>query len=48
MGKARQFMAYYKPYKKALLADISFASLASVVVLIYPILVRWRNGKESG
>ncbi|MCZ8515164.1 ABC transporter ATP-binding protein [Paenibacillus filicis] len=39
METLKKFIAYYKPYKKALFADLFFASLASVTVLIYPLLV---------
>ncbi|UUZ93639.1 hypothetical protein LJK87_02565 [Paenibacillus sp. P25] len=39
METLKKFLAYYKPYKKALFADLFFASLASVTVLIYPLLV---------
>ncbi|MCR8630368.1 ABC transporter ATP-binding protein/permease [Paenibacillus sp. N5-1-1-5] len=35
----KKFIAYYKPYKKVLFADLFFASLASVTVLAYPMLV---------
>jgi len=35
----KTFIAYYKPYKKALAMDLFFAALASVPVLIYPLLV---------
>jgi ATP-binding cassette subfamily B protein len=35
----KKFLAYYKPYKKVLFADLFFASLASVTVLAYPMLV---------
>jgi ATP-binding cassette subfamily B protein len=35
----KKFIAYYRPYKKQLLLDLFFASLASLVVLIYPMLV---------
>nr|WP_256217716.1 ABC transporter ATP-binding protein [Paenibacillus sp. OV219] len=34
-----KFVAYYKPYKKALLADLFFASLSSAAVLAFPLLV---------
>lgn len=33
------FLAYYKPYKKVLLADLGFAALASLCVLAYPMLI---------
>lgn len=39
MDKIKKFLAYYKPYKKALFADLFFASLASMTVLVYPLLV---------
>ncbi len=39
MEKVKKFLAYYKPYKTALFADLFFASLASMAVLAYPILV---------
>jgi len=35
----QSFLSYYKPYKKALLADLFFASLASLAVLAYPLLI---------
>jgi ATP-binding cassette subfamily B protein len=35
----KKFLAYYKPYKKVLFADLFFAALASVTVLAYPMLV---------
>jgi ATP-binding cassette subfamily B protein len=35
----KKFLAYYKPYKKVLFADLCFASLASMTVLAYPMLV---------
>jgi ATP-binding cassette subfamily B protein len=35
----KKFLAYYKPYKKVLFADLFFASLASMTVLAYPMLV---------
>jgi ATP-binding cassette subfamily B protein len=37
--KLNQFLAYYKPYRKVLLADLFFAALASITVLAYPMLV---------
>ncbi|MFM9277538.1 ABC transporter ATP-binding protein [Paenibacillus jiagnxiensis] len=39
MENLKKFLAYYKPYKKQLIADLFFALLASAVVLIYPILI---------
>ncbi|REE69599.1 ATP-binding cassette subfamily B protein [Paenibacillus taihuensis] len=39
MDPFRKFVAYYKPYKKALIADLFFASLASAAVLAFPLLV---------
>ncbi|WP_419182240.1 ABC transporter ATP-binding protein [Paenibacillus radicis (ex Xue et al. 2023)] len=39
MDILKKFIAYYKPYKKVLFADLFFASLASVTVLAYPMLV---------
>ncbi|SEC61404.1 ABC transporter ATP-binding protein [Paenibacillus sp. GP183] len=39
MDKFKKFLTYYKPYKKALIADLFFASLASMTVLAYPMLV---------
>lgn len=39
MDNLRKFLAYYKPYKKELFADLFFAALSSVAVLIYPLLV---------
>ncbi|MFD0679364.1 MULTISPECIES: ABC transporter ATP-binding protein [unclassified Paenibacillus] len=39
MDILKKFVAYYKPYKKVLFADLFFASLASVTVLAYPMLV---------
>ncbi|NHN33745.1 ABC transporter ATP-binding protein [Paenibacillus agricola] len=39
MNKLNRFLAYYKPYKKVLFADLFFAALASVTVLAYPMLV---------
>lgn len=33
------FLAYYKPYRLMLAADLFFAALASLVVLAYPILI---------
>ncbi|XEC94397.1 ABC transporter ATP-binding protein [Paenibacillus tarimensis] len=39
MQTLKTFLAYYKPYKKVLFADLFFASLASVAVLAYPMLV---------
>ncbi|MFC5452880.1 ABC transporter ATP-binding protein [Paenibacillus aestuarii] len=39
MKTLQTFIAYYKPYKKALAMDLFFAALASVPVLIYPLLV---------
>jgi ATP-binding cassette subfamily B protein len=35
----KKFLAYYKPYKKALFADLFFATLASMTVLAYPMLI---------
>nr|WP_275983824.1 ABC transporter ATP-binding protein [Paenibacillus hamazuiensis] len=35
----KKFTGYYKPYKKALIADLFFASLASAIVLAYPMLI---------
>ncbi|GIP35365.1 ABC transporter ATP-binding protein [Paenibacillus sp. J2TS4] len=35
----KKFLAYYKPYRKVLFADLFFASLASMTVLAYPMLV---------
>jgi ATP-binding cassette subfamily B protein len=35
----KKFLAFYKPYKKALFADLFFAALASMTVLAYPMLV---------
>ncbi|WP_397376197.1 ABC transporter ATP-binding protein [Paenibacillus sp. sptzw28] len=35
----KKFLSYYKPYKKVLIADLFFASLASMAVLAYPLLV---------
>lgn len=35
----KKFLSYYKPYKKVLIADLFFASLASMAVLAYPMLV---------
>jgi ATP-binding cassette subfamily B protein len=35
----KKFLAYYKPYKKALFADLFFATLASLTVLAYPMLI---------
>ncbi|WP_156829712.1 hypothetical protein [Paenibacillus ginsengihumi] len=37
----KRFLAYYKPYKKALAADLLFAALASAAVLAYPLLVNY-------
>jgi ATP-binding cassette subfamily B protein len=39
LEKLKKFLAYYKPYKKVLFADLFFASLASVTVLAYPMLI---------
>ncbi|MDQ0886718.1 ATP-binding cassette subfamily B protein [Paenibacillus sp. V4I9] len=39
MEKLKKFLAYYKPYKKVLFADLLFAALASMTVLAYPLLV---------
>ncbi|TDF94864.1 ABC transporter ATP-binding protein [Paenibacillus piri] len=39
MDILKKFLAYYKPYKKVLFADLFFASLASMAVLAYPMLV---------
>ncbi|KIL38422.1 thiamine ABC transporter permease [Gordoniibacillus kamchatkensis] len=39
MDKLTKFLAYYKPYKKVLFLDLFFASLASITVLAYPMLV---------
>jgi ATP-binding cassette, subfamily B, bacterial len=36
---AKRIFAYYRPYRGALAADLFFASLASLVVLAYPIVV---------
>lgn len=37
----KRFLAYYKPYKKALAVDLLFAALASAAVLAYPLLVNY-------
>lgn len=34
-----KFLSYYKPYRKVLFADLFFASLASITVLAYPLLI---------
>ncbi|QYR23602.1 ABC transporter ATP-binding protein/permease [Paenibacillus sp. sptzw28] len=39
MEMFKKFLSYYKPYKKVLIADLFFASLASMAVLAYPLLV---------
>jgi ATP-binding cassette subfamily B protein len=39
LEKLKKFLSYYKPYKKALFADLFFASLASIAVLAYPLLI---------
>lgn len=39
METFKKFVAYYKPYKKMLAADLFFASLAAATVLAYPILI---------
>ncbi|TLS50065.1 ABC transporter ATP-binding protein [Paenibacillus antri] len=39
METLKKFLAYYKPYKKPLIADLFFAALASATVLVYPLLV---------
>ncbi|MFD0711517.1 ABC transporter ATP-binding protein [Paenibacillus sp. GCM10027626] len=39
MYRLKKFLNYYKPYKKALFADLFFASIASLTVLAYPMLV---------
>lgn len=41
LEKLKRFLAYYKPYKKALFADLFFAALASMTVLAYPMLVKY-------
>ena len=41
MTMMKRFLAYYKPYKKALAADLLFAALASAAVLAYPLLVNY-------
>ncbi|WP_234992961.1 MULTISPECIES: hypothetical protein [unclassified Paenibacillus] len=33
------FLAYYRPYRLMLAADLFFAALASLVVLAYPMLI---------
>ena len=40
MRRFLKFLSYYKPYKHIFIADLFCAFLASVVVLIYPMLVR--------
>lgn len=40
MEHFKAFLAYYKPYKKILFADLFFAALASAVALAYPLLVQ--------
>ncbi|MEF3304758.1 ABC transporter ATP-binding protein [Paenibacillus sp. GYB003] len=48
MDKFKTFLAYYRPYKKQLALDLLFASLSSVVALLYPIVVnRITNGALS-
>lgn len=39
MEQFKRFLSYYKPYKRLLLADLFFASIAAVTVLSYPLLV---------
>ena len=41
MKKIKKFMSYYKPYKKLFFADMFFALLASIISLIYPLIVRY-------
>ena len=41
MKKIKKFMFYYKPYKKLFFADMFFALLASIISLIYPLIVRY-------
>ena len=41
MKKIKKFMSYYKPYKKMFFADMFFALLASIISLIYPLIVRY-------
>ncbi|GIP38880.1 ABC transporter ATP-binding protein [Paenibacillus sp. J31TS4] len=48
MTTVRRFLAYYRPYKKGLLADLFFATLASAVVLAYPLLVREMTASAIG
>ncbi|MFD0872295.1 MULTISPECIES: ABC transporter ATP-binding protein [Paenibacillus] len=39
MNNLGKFLSYYKPYRKVLFADLFFASLASITVLAYPLLI---------
>lgn len=45
METLKTFLVYYKPYKKALFADLFFAALASATVLVYPLLVNQMTTK---
>lgn len=39
--KTKKFLSYYKPYLGLFIADMFFALLASVISLIYPMIVRY-------
>ncbi|OXM85167.1 ABC transporter ATP-binding protein [Paenibacillus rigui] len=48
METFKKFLTYYKPYKKGLFADLFFASLASITVIVYPLLVNQLTQKAIG
>ncbi|WP_274650590.1 ABC transporter ATP-binding protein [Paenibacillus humicola] len=48
MNTFNRFIAYYRPYKKALFADLFFAALASAAVLAYPLIINRITGQAIG
>lgn len=40
-GKLKRFITYYKPHKKVFFIDLFCAFAASIIVLLYPLLVRY-------